>query len=268
LQKHSHTFEAPKGAATRPPHEATTLRVVSYNIHGCVDMDRKVEPQRVAEIIGKIGADVVALQEVDAEKPFNKDRNQARIIGELLDLEYLYFPIEYTGLHAFGLAVLSRYPIEQSTFIRLPNHYPGLNPRKRGGMLATLGTPAGSIHLINTHLSVFKLERHSQLSALLSWPSFSASLSKPTIFCGDLNAGPRSLICYKLSRHLTDVHELSNHATLPQATFHARRPLFRIDHIFVSYHFMSLQVEVIRTPQAVKASDHLPLVADLKMKCT
>jgi endonuclease/exonuclease/phosphatase family metal-dependent hydrolase len=246
--------------------ESTALRVVSYNIHGCVDAVRKVDPLRLAGIIGEIDADVVALQEVDAEKPFSRDRNQARIIGEALDLEYLYFPVENTGPHAFGLAILSRYPIEQSIFIRLPNLYPGLNPRKRGGMLATLGISTGRVHLINTHLSVFKVERHSQLNAVLSWTGFSASLSEPTIFCGDLNAGPRSLTCCKLSRYLTNVQKFSARGRLPQATFHSRSPLFRIDHIFVSDHFMSSRAEVVRTPQTVKASDHLPLVADLKIK--
>lgn len=259
-------IEASESAGTEAGDEWATLRVVSYNIHGCVDADRKVDPLRLAAILGKIDADVVALQEVDAEKPFSRNRNQARIIGEALDLEYLYFPVENAGPHAFGLAVLSRYPIEQSTFIRLPNLYPGLNPRKRGGMLATLGTPAGSVHLINTHLSVFKAERHSQLNAVLSWTGFSSSLSEPTIFCGDLNAGPRSLTCYKLSHHLTNVQKLSAHVRLPLATFHARRPLFRIDHIFVSGHFVSSQVEVVRTPQTMRASDHLPLVAHLKIK--
>ena len=37
----------------------------SYNIHKCVGVDRRFDPERVMAVIGEIGADVIALQEAD-----------------------------------------------------------------------------------------------------------------------------------------------------------------------------------------------------------
>jgi endonuclease/exonuclease/phosphatase family metal-dependent hydrolase len=51
----------------------------------------------------------------------------------------------------------------------------------------------------------------------------------------------------------------------PLKTFFAFLPFSRIDHIFVSDHF---EVEDVRVPQNTltrAASDHLPLIADLKL---
>jgi endonuclease/exonuclease/phosphatase family metal-dependent hydrolase len=262
----------PAAAAIRPPASTVDrtlkLRVLSYNIHGCVDARRNVNPFKIAEVIGAIDADVVALQEVDAEKPLKLNKNQARTIGELIDLGYTYYPVEKTGLHEFGLAVLSRFPVEQSGFTLLPHLYPKLNPRKRGVMRVSLRTPAGKIQLINTHLSLFSLERENQLRMLLNWNKLSEEPSShPIILCGDLNAGPSSSTYYRLSRHLTDAHKSSNHYRPPRATFHARTPFLRIDHIFTSEHFTALNLDVIRTTKTMAASDHLPLVADLNLSC-
>lgn len=252
--------------AVPPPDAGAILRVASYNIHGCIGDDRKADPRRVADVVAEINADLIAFQEVDAVTPTIRARSQTGYIGELLGLEHVYFPVETKGLHAFGLAVLSRWPIEEIGFARLPNLYPALNPRKRGVMRAVLATPAGRVHLINTHLSLFKIERQNQLHALFNWTGLSAPLREPIMLCGDLNAGPRSLTYYKMSRRLTDVHVLSGARRPPKATFHARRPVFRIDHIFVSHHFSASQVVVVRSRKTAKASDHLPLMADLRIK--
>jgi endonuclease/exonuclease/phosphatase family metal-dependent hydrolase len=249
------------------PNRSAVMRVLTYNIHGCVNSQRIAEPAEIAEIINGIGADYIALQEVDAEKPFTKKVNQARIIGELIDKNYIYYPVEKTGLHVFGLAVLSRYPVKQSTFMPLPNLYPGLGMRKRGVMRAVLQTPRGNVHLINTHLSVYKLERMIQLKFLLRWLGLSTTPSnEPIILCGDLNAGPSSLVYDTCSRHLNDVQYAFCPSRQHPSTFHAKRPVFRIDHIFVSEHFKPLWVDVVRNTKTVEASDHLPLIADLIYK--
>jgi endonuclease/exonuclease/phosphatase family metal-dependent hydrolase len=239
------------------------MRVLTYNVHGCVNAQRRANPATIAEIIGGIGADYIALQEVDAEKPFTNNVNQARIIGELIGMNYIYYPVENTGLHAFGLAVLSRSPVKQHTFMPLPNLYPGLGMRKRGVMRAVCQTPQGKFHLINTHLSVYKLERTIQLKFLFRWLGLSTAPSnEPIILCGDLNAGPSSLVYQACSRRLKDVQYALSPSRPPQSTFHAKRPVFRIDHIFVSDHFTPTGADVVRNPQTVEASDHLPLSAD------
>jgi endonuclease/exonuclease/phosphatase family metal-dependent hydrolase len=247
-----------------PLHQRGALRVVSYNVHGCVLASRKVDPVRFAEIIADLDADITVLQEVDAGKSQRDGRDQAAVIGEILGVHSLYMPVEKAGLHNFGLAILSRFSIREPCFVRLPNLYPWFNPRKRGALRAVLETPGGVLRVINTHLSVFALERRIQLDALfaLKWVG-QAPAGAPLVFCGDLNAEPASTTYRRLSRHLTDVQVATGERCSPSPTFHSRSPVYRIDHIFVSRHLRPIQADVKRTAETEAASDHLPLIADV-----
>jgi endonuclease/exonuclease/phosphatase family metal-dependent hydrolase len=242
------------------------IRAMTYNIHNCVDLNRNVNPELITGIIRELHADIVALQEVDAQMPLRPRQNQAEMLADKLRMNCAFFPVENFGLHAFGLAILSRFSVQASHQRFLPNLYPWLKPRKRGAVRASIQTPAGRIHVINTHLSLFKLERQKQLKTLLGKDWLSAPpKDEPVIFCGDLNAGPLSKTYRSLCRHLNDVQTNLKHpgSSVSQSTFHAKSPLFRIDHIFVSHHFQTLNVEVWKTAATQTASDHLPLVADL-----
>jgi endonuclease/exonuclease/phosphatase family metal-dependent hydrolase len=244
----------------------TVMRVMTYNIHSCVNKNRHVNPGLTAAIIQELNADIVALQEVDAPTLLRSNQNQARFLAKHLGMDHAFFPVEKRGLHAFGLAILSRYAIKESHHNHLPKLYPRLKPRKRGAIRASIQTPSGPIHIINAHLSLFKLERRRQVKRLLG-KSWLAALpqDEPLILCGDLNAGPRSKTYRTLSRYLTDVQKdlKGQRPFLTQPTFHSSSPLFRIDHIFISPQLKTIDVAVIRTPDTAAASDHLPLIADL-----
>jgi endonuclease/exonuclease/phosphatase family metal-dependent hydrolase len=263
LTKHPLTHEKESS------YENYEIRVITYNVHSCVDTNREINPGMIAGIIAELNADIVCLQEVDAQKPLFTKHNQARIFADKLSMDYIFFPTEKTGLHTFGLAILSRFSFNECHHNFLPNLYPWLNPRKRAAIRASIQTPAGPIHMINAHLSLFKLERRKQLKILLGkeW-LLSVPQDEPLIFCGDFNAGPLSRTYRTLSRLLIDVQKDRNNPNFSTShpTFHSRSPLFRIDHIFVSRHFQTLNVEVTRTLDTQTASDHLPLVADLAIK--
>ncbi|MGD8702333.1 MAG: endonuclease/exonuclease/phosphatase family protein [Desulfosarcina sp.] len=242
------------------------VKVLSYNIHGCVNSRRQIDVKTISKIIGSIKADIIALQEVDTEKPISKNINQAKTISAYLGMDYLYFPVEKTGRHAFGLAIFFRYPVVNTNIFLLPNLYRRLKMRKRGVIRITLHTLKGNIHIINTHLSVYKLERYFQLISVLGWNNLSnLSLEEPVIFCGDLNANPTSLIYRKLSRYLIDIQRKAYHTVKPKPTFPSKFPIFRIDHILVSNHFRIINAEVVKNELTLKASDHLPVVADLRL---
>jgi endonuclease/exonuclease/phosphatase family metal-dependent hydrolase len=245
------------------------VRAMTYNIHSCVNTYREVNPQTVARIIEGLDVDIVALQEVDAENDDGDNHNQAKTIAETLNMDYVFFPVEDNGLHAFGLAVLSRFPIRDHYFTRLPSLSATLIPRKRGAIRALLHTPAGPIHLFNTHLSVYKWEQRKQMKMLLDseWLS-SVTDNKPAILCGDLNAGSFSRTYRRVANYLTDVQKALDDPWLPKPTFHARSPFLRIDHMFISRHFTPRKVDVAINPDTRTASDHLPLIAELAMNCT
>ncbi|MEA3361636.1 MAG: endonuclease/exonuclease/phosphatase family protein [Thermodesulfobacteriota bacterium] len=247
--------------------EQFVFRAMSYNIHSGINANREVNLQNTLNIIGDSDADIVALQEVDTEKTVGKNCNQARSLAESLDMDYVFFPVESNGLHAFGLAILSRFSFNQYYCDWLPNLCPKLNPRKRGAIQATLQTPVGPISFFNTHLSLYKPERGKQLKVLLdnNW-LLSVPKNEPVIFCGDLNAGALSKTYRRLKKYLIDVQKTLDDPLLPKRTFHSKAPLIRIDHMFISNHFTPLKVEVKINKNTQMASDHLPLIAELEMK--
>jgi endonuclease/exonuclease/phosphatase family metal-dependent hydrolase len=244
------------------------IRVMTYNVHSCVDTNREINPGMIAGIIAELNADIVCLQEVDEHRLSSENTNQAKILADHLRMDYVFFPVEKTGLHTFGLAILSHFSLNESYHNVLPNLFPRLKPRRRGAIRASIQTPAGPIHMINAHLSLFKLERRRQLKTLLGkdW-LLAVPPDEPIIFCGDLNAGPLSKTYRTLTRLLTDVQKDKKNPrpSSSRPTFHSKSPLFRIDHIFVSHHFQTINVEVKNTPDTRTASDHLPLIADLEL---
>lgn len=246
--------------------EPLVIRAMSYNIHGCVDANRQIQPLNVLRVIEQLGVDIIALQEVDWVAPSRLDRNQADFIGEKLRQNHICFPTDEKGLHAFGLAVISRFKIAAAYFDWLPNLSEKINLRKRAALRVTLDTPAGNLHIVNTHLSIYRLEGRKQARALLagSWLE-DIPADEPVILCGDFNAGPASITYRMFSRQYTDVQKAVNNGQKPKPTFHSRSTLWRIDHIFVSPQFTALNVEVPRNVDTQSASDHLPLAVELAM---
>src|SRR5690348_721638 len=60
------------------------LKVATYNVHKCRGLDQKISPERVAEVIHQLDADVVCLQEVVHAPEGLAQFNQAeRIASEL-----------------------------------------------------------------------------------------------------------------------------------------------------------------------------------------
>jgi endonuclease/exonuclease/phosphatase family metal-dependent hydrolase len=246
-----------------------TIRAMTYNIHSCLNLDGNILPKRVANVIRQSEPDVVALQEVDAGMPRTHSQDQAKLLGEILEMDYVFFPVVSSGPQKYGLAVLSRLSFQGVNYDWLPGLYPklNLNLQRRGVIQAILKTKAGPIHFFNTHLSLFKAERRKQLQALLGEKWLSAiPQNEPVIFCGDLNSGPFSSLYHKLTDHLKDVQKAVKNPQPPKSTYHPRLPLFRIDHIFVSKHFRILKVDVPINKESKVASDHLPLYADLELE--
>jgi endonuclease/exonuclease/phosphatase family metal-dependent hydrolase len=245
-----------------------SLRAMTYNIHSCVGTDKEVNPERIARVVADSEADIVALQEVDNGIPRTHGQDQAELLAEMLNMEACFFPVVSRDDQKYGLALLSRFKLADVHCDWLPVLYPKLKLKlqKRGCIRAKLQTPAGPVQFFNTHLSLYRLERRRQLRALLgedwlaAWPP-----QTPVIFCGDLNAGPYSPVYLRLSRLLADVQKGLKNPGRPKATFPSRRPLLRIDHMFVSSNFSVLNVQVPRTTATRLASDHLPLVVELKL---
>jgi endonuclease/exonuclease/phosphatase family metal-dependent hydrolase len=244
--------------------EDNRLRVMTYNIHSCVGAAECVSPEVTAEAIRQVNPDVAALQEVDDGIPRTGRMSQARYLSEILKMGSYFCS---TVLHAegrYGLAVISRFEKEVLRCELLPTLWP-FRLQRRGAVHIALLTPVGRIHIFNTHLSLLGLERRLQLGKLMGerWLG-SVPADEPIVFCGDLNASPASRVYRRLASVLTDVQRAApRRLRRARATFSSRRPLLRIDHIFVSAHLKVLSSVVPDQSIFQRASDHLPVYADL-----
>jgi endonuclease/exonuclease/phosphatase family metal-dependent hydrolase len=143
---------------------------------------------------------------------------------------------------------------------------PDLEPR--GALWVEAEVAGQKVQLLNTHLGLLRAERKLQMESLLgdAWLG-GPERRDPLILCCDLNAMPRSRVYRHVASHLRDVQQAARRHR-PQRTWLSRYPLTRIDHIFVSEGIEVVRAEVSRTDLARKASDHLPLIVDLRLPQT
>ena len=80
---------------------------------------------------------------------------------------------------------------------------------------------------------------------------------------GDFNSLPGSSVHRILSQKLRDTRTFLTPAPRLR-TFPTRLPFLAVDHIFVNDHLQVENVAVVRNEQTRVASDHFPVVADLR----
>ncbi len=239
------------------------IRVMTYNVHSCIGADGKLFPERIARVIKRQNPDFIALQEIDRSRKRTKMQDQARLLAEHLDMKHVFRPILSGADGEYGLAVLSRYPIARAQGFILPQLSARKPSEKRGIMHIVAETPAGRTHLFNTHLSLHRKERLTQIRHILEHSALAeVPDDESVIFCGDLNAGPSSPVYRLLSSRLRDAENLRPE-TASAPTFYSSWPLLRLDHIFHSKQLKPVRVEVIDDWECRLASDHLPVIAEL-----
>jgi endonuclease/exonuclease/phosphatase family metal-dependent hydrolase len=240
---------------------AARLRVMSYNVHGCMGMDGRTSPRRIARVIAGQAPDLVALQELDRGRARSRGEHQASAIAELLGYHVVFCPTIVRGDEHYGHAILSRRPIEIIKSELLPEVPGGVWPEPRAALWTRVRLDTLVVNVVSTHLSLSARERLAQMQALLGIDWLGPILEvEPAVVCGDFNFVPGSAPFRLATSRLQDVAQ----AGPPRMhTFASARPFVRIDHIFASRHFRTEGVAVVRNGITRVASDHLPLVADL-----
>lgn len=242
------------------------IRVMTYNVHSCVGMDGKTAPERIARLIGRHKPDIVALQELDRGRKRTGIVDQPHLIAKELEMLYHFHPSIVDDDERYGNAILSRFPMELIRAGRLPGLDSKSKNEPRGVIWAVIDIAGIKINLFNTHLGLYPRERMHQVSALLGkeWITHPACQG-PVILCGDFNALPHSQVCRSIKKVLADAQGgLENHK--PKATWFGFYPVGRIDHIFVGEQIQVTRAKVSRTDLSKIASDHLPLILDIKLK--
>jgi endonuclease/exonuclease/phosphatase family metal-dependent hydrolase len=243
-------------ASSHPAH-CVDVRVATYNIHRCRGMDRRVVPSRIAQVLREINADVAALQEVVGAGPAGA--GQAEEIGAALGMGWVMASVRHLRHHLFGNVVLSRFPVIGHSQYDLS--WRTCEPR--ACQRADLDVGGGlTLHIYNVHLGTAVLERRYQASRLASFVH-DRRVNGPKIILGDFNEWTRGLATRTLSA-LFDSVDIRSHLRR-RRTYPGIFPVLHLDHIYYEGEVEVRRVELPRTRKALIASDHLPLVADLRI---
>ncbi len=230
---------------------------MTYNVHSFIGTDRVYNPERIARVIEDATPDVVALQEVD----FGRGEREAPVIQALaarLNMGCHFTHTREGKRGPFGNAVLTAHPFHLIAEGLLPSR----RDEARAVQWLKVVAPGFEVQLMNTHLSVSVRERSAQVRALLGAEWVVRALQGlPLVICGDFNSSPLSRVYRQLARDLYDVQPPGAR----RATWPSRLPFWRIDHMFVSKDIRVSKAAVLEGGHCRLASDHLPLVAELRL---
>ena len=249
---------------------AKRLRVVTYNVHSCVGLDGRLSPARIARVLARLDADVVALQELDVMRRRTGGLDQTSEIARHLETEYrLFHPAMTVADEQYGDAILSRLPLRLIRAAALPGPQACAKGsgwgycEPRGALWAAVEWEGSEVQIVNTHLGLGRDERSRQVESLLGpeWLGH-PECRDPVIFCGDLNLRPSSPTFRKILAQFRDA-QTSLAGRRPRNTWFSPLPLARIDHLFLRGALDVVGVDIPRNPLTQMASDHLPLVVDL-----
>jgi endonuclease/exonuclease/phosphatase family metal-dependent hydrolase len=224
------------------------LIIASYNIHKCVGTDGKRDPDRIVDVIGEMGPDIIALQEVDTR--FGERKGLLNL--QRLDHDCGLVPVRLSSVSAahgwHGNIVLVRKDMASAVH---EFHLPGLEPR--GALLADIDPEGGPpLRIIAAHLGLLRRSRRQQADRLID--IMKRHTARPTLLLGDFNewrGGRQS--------PLNSFQTAFGAIPAPVASFPSRLPFLALDRIIADRPGLIDAVSVHDSPLARLASDHLPI---------
>jgi endonuclease/exonuclease/phosphatase family metal-dependent hydrolase len=251
------------------------MRVATFNIlHGRSLTDGLVDAGRLAHAVRTLDADVLGLQEVDRDQERSGGADLTRVAAESMGARDYRFVAALAGTPgatwtaatgdeqpdsaAYGVALLSRYPVRAWEVIRLPalpGRVPMLFPRRwtpalvpdepRVAVSAVVEGPEGPVSVATTHLSFVHgwnvLQLRRVVRALGACP-------RPWVLMGDLNMGPAT------ARRASGMRTAAAALTFPTLD-----PARQLDHVLVD----GLPGPFTGAAHDLGLSDHRALVVDL-----
>lgn len=241
-------------------------RLLTYNVHRCVGVDRKLDVDRIVGVIAEHEPDVVCLQELDVGRARTGHVDQAQSIADGLAMSFHFHAAMKVEAEQYGDAILTLRPERLVKSGALPSirGVPGLEPR--GALWAAIDFDGVELNVINTHLGLVPREQRLQAAALVGpdWLGH-PDCTGPTLLTGDFNATSLTRPYQTLARRLADCQR-SLGLKPSVKTFPSSFPAIRIDHCFTSPELVVTGVKAPFSPLARMASDHLPLIIDFEIR--
>lgn len=250
---------------TAAPEDSSTVRVMSYNVHSAFNTEGVMDVEAIARVIEDSGATVVGFQEMPRGRLLSANTDLITLLQHRLGFEHVAF--FGTTDPTWGNAVLSRFPIEDVNTEYLPRVD---TPMQRGYLGAMLRIDDSRVLFISTHLQHVNDSdvhdedpeadlypvHHEQIATILdSWGGY-----EPAVLVGDFNARPG----WQQIDEILDAGWIDSWVeagTGDGFTANAADPRYRIDYVFHTPDLVAADVGVIPS----QASDHFPVVADLRL---
>lgn len=223
------------------------LRVLTWNVHSCIGIDRRLDPERIRECIAAIDPDIAALQEVDSRRD---RRDGFDLLGDCLGKHRAEVRTIRTPDGDYGHMLLSRR--EMTAWVHHDVSFRRREPRSL--IEALVEFDGGTIGVLSAHLGLSRRERRFQAEQLAA---LAAADDVPTVIAGDFNEPTGfGAATRRLRRDFLSVGRC--------ATFPSPWPLFPLDRIWFEPSLELVATGVWRDARG--ASDHLPLWADFRLK--
>ena len=231
--------DAPGGGIWRGHTGA--VRVLAYNIRHGQGLDGRISTARTAEVMRSVSPDLAGLNEVwRVPRRFEQPRQLSALTG----MAAAFQPTSRWGPVTQGNMVFSTGPLIETRDLRVPR---GIE--RRGCLLVETEIEGVQLRFGTLHLSVGRTARARQIAFLAE----TLPIDLPLVLAGDFNAEVAELA--PLRRVLNVVDD-------PPPTYPPSAPRKTLDHIVFSAHWDLVSLGTVRS----RASDHLPLVGELRLK--
>jgi endonuclease/exonuclease/phosphatase family metal-dependent hydrolase len=245
------------GTVSTVPVRSKTLRIMTYNIHVGVGMDKKLDLQRIADVINKERPDLVGLQEVDRGVKRTEGKDEIVELAGMTRMDYAFaHNIDYQG-GQYGVAILSR------SLIKSIDHKMFENKReaeRRGLLRVEVEFDGVPLNFATTHLDYQfadgRLFETEQMLKLL------ADVKGPLIVVADMNDEPTGTAYQLMLKTFQDAW-IGGRGKGDGFSYPADKPIKRIDHIF--FRGDRVKAKKAWTVETL-ASDHVPVVAEISVQ--
>lgn len=229
-----------------------TIKVASYNIRKAIGLDRRRKPERTLEVLCELDADVIALQEADRRFGGRATAIPLHMLSEHSPYKAVHLDMRPSSIGWHGNAILVKKEIVVDHCE--PVHLPTLEPR--GAVMAELRIGEQRLRVVGMHLDLSGLWRRRQVKTLIHH-LHAAPTAMPAILMGDLNEWTHR----GCLRDFGPGHQVLKTGR----SFHSRRLVSELDRIIVSTDIHVEDCGVHHSAIALRASDHLPIWAELTL---